>query len=68
MTQNAWGNSVLGHEVDLRLSYQYSENVAAELIGGYFLAPGNPTGLASSIGLGFPGDAFLVKGGLKVTF
>ncbi len=65
---NAWGNSVLGHEVDLRLSYQYSENVAAELIGGYFLAPGNPTGLASSIGLGFPGDAFLVKGGLKVTF
>jgi len=66
---NAWGNTVLGHEIDLRLSYQYTENVAAELIGGYYLAPGNPTGLAVSSGvLGLPGDSFMVKGGLKVTF
>jgi len=65
---DSWGNTVLGHEVDLRVSYQYTENVAAELIGGYYLAPGNKTGLTESTLLGLPGDAFLVKTGLKVTF
>jgi len=66
---NAWGNTVLGNEIDLRVSYQYTENVAAELIGGMYLAPGNPTGLkVSSTDLGLPGDAYLIKTGLKVTF
>lgn len=65
---NAWGNSVLGHEIDLRLSYQYSENVAAEVIGGYFIAPGNTTGKASAASLGLGDDAYLLKGGLKVSF
>ena len=65
----AYGNSVLGHEIDLRLSYQYSENVAAELIGGYFMAPGNPTGsYVAADWLCLPGDAFLIQGGIKVTF
>lgn len=62
------GNSVFGHEVDLRLSYQYSENVAAEVIGGYYVAPGTPTGLAKSISLGLPDNAYLIKGGIKVSF
>ena len=64
----AWGNSVIGHEVDLRLSYQYSENVAAELIGGYYISPGNKTGSTQSALLGLPGDAYLLKGGIKVNF
>jgi hypothetical protein len=62
------GNSVFGHELDLRLSYQYSENVAAEVIGGYYVSPGTPTGLAKAISLGLPDDAYLIKGGIKVSF
>ena len=65
---NSWGNSVLGHEVDLRLNYQYSENVAAEVIGGYYIAPGTPSGLANATLLGLPDNAYLIKGGIKVSF
>jgi len=48
----------LGWEADVRVSYQYSENVAAELIAGYFDADDNIGG----------GEAWLVKGGMKVSF
>ena len=65
---NAWGNSVLGSEIDLRASFQYSENVAAEVIFGYFMSPGNPTGLASATSLGLGDDAYAFRGGLKVSF
>lgn len=59
------GQDSIGIELDLRLSYQYSENVAAELIGAYF-SPDDNT--AAGIATGFNDDTFLVKGGVKVSF
>jgi hypothetical protein len=65
---NQQGNSHLGHEIDVRLSYQYTENVAAELIVSYYIAPENPSGAAAAALLGLNDDAILVKGGIKVSF
>jgi hypothetical protein len=59
------GQDSIGIELDLRLSYQYSENVAAELIGAYF-APDDDGAAAAATGFG--DDTFLVKGGVKVSF
>jgi hypothetical protein len=59
------GQDSIGLELDLRLSYQYSENVAAELIGAYF-APDDDG--AAAVATGFGDDTFMVKGGVKVSF
>ena len=55
----------IGTELDLRVSYKYSENVAAEVIGAYF----TPDDEALSATAGTPGsDTWLLKGALKVSF
>ena len=55
----------IGTELDLCLSYQYSENVAAELIGAYF----TPADEQLSATINTPGgDTWLLKGSLKVSF
>jgi len=55
----------LGMEVDLRVSYQYSENVAAELIGAYFTPDDEEL---SQVRNTPADDTWLLKGGLKVSF
>jgi len=55
----------LGMEVDLRVSYQYSENVAAELIGAYFSPDDEELAIVRSTPAD---DTWLLKGGLKVSF
>jgi hypothetical protein len=52
----------IGFEGDLRATYQYSENVAAEVIGAYFSPQDKELGRVSS------DDTWLLKGALKVSF
>ncbi len=55
----------LGTEVDLTLSYTYSENVMAELVGAYY-SPSDE-GLAATRNTPVD-DTWLLKGGIKVSF
>jgi opacity protein-like surface antigen len=55
----------LGTEVDLALSYTYTENVMAELVGGYFC----PEDEGLSATRGTPSDdSWMLRGGVKVSF